>query len=133
MRGMDFIIKSPADLIETINKYGFLPYFKNSIEGFSIEEHIEPRYWFGDEDGAWEWKAFALTLIAFPYNTHFLHYLICFNWRNSLYFYSFLKVKITVNPIKVRYLGISLMLVHMGVERHSHSKNKLCLWKVLRA
>lgn len=56
MRGMDFIIKSRADLIEAINKYGFLPYFRNSIEGFSIEKHIEPRYWFGDEEGAWEWE-----------------------------------------------------------------------------
>ena len=73
MRGMDFIIKSPADLIETINKYGFLPYFKNSIEGFSIEEHIEPRYWFGDEDGAWEWKGTVIQKTNCAYGKFFEH------------------------------------------------------------
>jgi hypothetical protein len=37
---MRFTIRSEADLIKAINKYGFLPFFRNSIEGFSIEEHI---------------------------------------------------------------------------------------------
>lgn len=71
MRGMDFIIKSPADLIEAINKYGFLPYFRNSIEGFSIEEHIEPRYWFGDEEGAWEWKGSVIQKTGCGYGKFF--------------------------------------------------------------
>lgn len=71
MRGMDFIIKSPADLIEAINKYGFLPYFRNSIEGFSIEEHIEPRYWFGDEEGAWEWKGLVIQKTGCAYGKFF--------------------------------------------------------------
>lgn len=71
MRGMDFIIKSPADLIEAINKYGFLPYFRNSIEGFSIEEHIEPRYWFGDEEGAWEWKGSVIQKTGCAYGKFF--------------------------------------------------------------
>lgn len=73
MRGMDFIIKSPADLIEAINKYGFLPYFRNSIEGFSIEEHIEPRYWFGDEEGAWEWKGSVIQKTGCAYGKFFEH------------------------------------------------------------
>lgn len=71
MRDMDFIIKSPADLIEAINKYGFLPYFRNSIEGFSIEEHIEPRYWFGDEEGAWEWKGSVIQKTGCAYGKFF--------------------------------------------------------------
>lgn len=71
MRGMDFIIKSPADLIEAINKYGFLPYFRNSIEGFSIEEHIEHRYWFGDEEGAWEWKGSVIQKTGCAYGKFF--------------------------------------------------------------
>lgn len=71
MRGMDFIIKSPADLIEAINKYGFLPYFRNSIEGFSIEEHIEPRYWFGDEESAWEWKGSVIQKTGCAYGKFF--------------------------------------------------------------
>ena len=38
----DFIIKSKDDLKNAVEKYGFLPFFENSIEGFSIEEHIAP-------------------------------------------------------------------------------------------
>ena len=36
----DFIIKSKDDLKNAVEKYGFLPFFENSIEGFSIDEHI---------------------------------------------------------------------------------------------
>lgn len=71
MLGTDFIIKTPTDLIDAINEYGFLPYFRNSIEGFSIEEHIEPRYWFGDEDGAWEWKGSVIQKTGCAYGKFF--------------------------------------------------------------
>lgn len=38
-------------------EYGFLPFFKNGIEGFSIEELTPPELWFSDTaDGPWEWK-----------------------------------------------------------------------------
>ena len=55
----NFIIKSKSDLIEAIEEYGFLPFFENSIEGFSIEEHIAPDLWWHSDTGewsAWEWK-----------------------------------------------------------------------------
>ena len=46
-----------ADLEACIEEYGFVPFFKNSIPGFSIEECIEPRPWFAEnDDGPWEWK-----------------------------------------------------------------------------
>lgn len=67
MKGMCFTINSQDDLIEAINKYGFLPYFRNSIEGFSIEEHINSRYWFGDENGAWEWKGSVIKKTGCAY------------------------------------------------------------------
>lgn len=54
-----FIIRSKADLIEAINEYGFMPFFTNSIPGFSVEEHIDPAcWWHPDTDAwsAWEWK-----------------------------------------------------------------------------
>ena len=35
---------------------GFVPFFANSIPGFSIEEHIAPKVWFTDAEGPWEWK-----------------------------------------------------------------------------
>lgn len=56
MAGMNFTIRSKEDIIKAIEKFGFLPYFANSIEGFSIQEHIQPKYWFGSTEGAWEWK-----------------------------------------------------------------------------
>ena len=52
----DLRINSRDDLINAVHELGFVPYFRNSIEGFSIEEHIDPRFWFSAEEGAWEWK-----------------------------------------------------------------------------
>ena len=56
----EFKIESKDDLIWLIDTLGFVPFFENEIEGFSIEEHIAPGHWFDDsEDGfwdAWEWK-----------------------------------------------------------------------------
>ena len=56
----DFEIDSMEDLIRLIDEVGFVPFFENEIEGFSIEEHIAPGHWYDDTgDGfwdAWEWK-----------------------------------------------------------------------------
>ena len=52
----DVIIRSKADLTQMVNEWGFLPFFETSVRGFSIEEHIAPELWFGDEEGPWEWK-----------------------------------------------------------------------------
>ena len=56
----DFTIGSMEELADVINELGFVPFFKNEIEGFSIEEHIAPGCWYyeNDEDfwPAWEWK-----------------------------------------------------------------------------
>ncbi|MBQ9630074.1 MAG: hypothetical protein IJR49_00600 [Treponema sp.] len=49
-------IKSKGDVEKLIDEIGFLPFFKSEIPGFSIEEHIAPRFWFSGEIGAWEWK-----------------------------------------------------------------------------
>lgn len=45
--------------MDVIEEYGFLPFFGNSIEGFSVEEHIDPSCWYHYETDswpAWEWK-----------------------------------------------------------------------------
>ena len=34
---IDFTINSMADLVDAVNEFGFLPFFENSSEGFSIE------------------------------------------------------------------------------------------------
>lgn len=50
-------IKSERDLISLVEQCGFLPFFRNEISGFSVEEHTPPHLWFsGEADGPWEWK-----------------------------------------------------------------------------
>lgn len=50
------MLKSADDLLKTVEIYGFLPFFKNGITGFSIEEMCPKELWFTDLDGPWEWK-----------------------------------------------------------------------------
>lgn len=76
MAGMRFTIRSEADLIKAINKYGFLPFFRNSIEGFSIEEHIAPEHWYYSDSGqwdAWEWKGPVIQKTGCAYGKFFEH------------------------------------------------------------
>lgn len=71
---MNFVIKSKADLISAINEYGFLPFFENSINGFSIEEHISPECWWDGETGiwsAWEWKGPVIRETGCAYGKFF--------------------------------------------------------------
>lgn len=56
----DFTIGSKEELEAMIDEMGFVPFFANEIDGFSIEEHIAEGGWYDDgSDGfwpAWEWK-----------------------------------------------------------------------------
>lgn len=52
----DYVIRSRADLVSRVEEFGFLPFFRNSIPGFSLEEHVDPAIWFTDREGPWEWK-----------------------------------------------------------------------------
>lgn len=53
----DFWLKSAEDIAALVEEWGFLPFFRNEIEGFSVEDHTPPRLWFSDtEEGPWEWK-----------------------------------------------------------------------------
>ncbi|MCR4839930.1 MAG: hypothetical protein K5848_00150 [Lachnospiraceae bacterium] len=56
----DFKIGSKEELIDAINELGFVPFFKNEIEGFSIEEHVADGCWYNDSVDSfwpvWEWK-----------------------------------------------------------------------------
>lgn len=52
----DFVIRSMEDLSGAVETLGIVPFFKNRIPGFSLEEHVDPRLWFSDEPGPWEWK-----------------------------------------------------------------------------
>ena len=62
MRGPDrdnpACIRSWETLVDWIDLVGFLPLFRNGIEGFSAEEHTCPfDWWCGDVDrDPWEWR-----------------------------------------------------------------------------
>lgn len=62
MQGMDwndpYRIRSWQELVDWVNAVGFLPLFKNEIQGFSAEEHTSSLYWWtGDpEQDPWEWR-----------------------------------------------------------------------------
>lgn len=50
-------ICSSMELEQAVLQLGFLPFFSCGIDGFSIQERIDPEYWFSDDtEGAWEWK-----------------------------------------------------------------------------
>ena len=55
--GFDFTIRTKQDLADAVEAFGIVPLFRNSIPGFSAEEHTAPEVWFPDEgEGIWEWK-----------------------------------------------------------------------------
>ena len=62
MRGLDWDdpsrVQTWEDLIDLINEVGFLPLFKNEVDGFSVEENTGYLYWWtGDEEqDPWEWR-----------------------------------------------------------------------------
>ncbi len=50
------------DLAALVEEWGMVPFFRNAVEGFSVEEHTPPRLWFGEEAGPWEWKGPVIRL-----------------------------------------------------------------------
>ena len=50
------MLRSSDDLEAKVIEIGFLPFFHNSVKVFSIQEMVDPRLWFSDEEGPWEWK-----------------------------------------------------------------------------
>lgn len=51
-----FTIASREDLERMIASVGVLPFFRNAVPGWSVEEHADPSVWFTGADGPWEWK-----------------------------------------------------------------------------
>lgn len=74
VRTDDFTIGSMNDLIGAIGEFGFLPFFANSIGGFSIEEHIAPECWYHSDSGewqAWDWKGPVIRSAGCAYGKFF--------------------------------------------------------------
>lgn len=50
------MIRTKDELAAMIRDVGILPFFTNSVPGWSVEEHVAPEVWFTDQEGPWEWK-----------------------------------------------------------------------------
>ena len=70
---MDIYIKSKEDLIEAVERCGIVPFFSNNIKGFSIEENVDPRAYFSDGPGVWEWKGPVIQELRCAYGKFFLN------------------------------------------------------------
>lgn len=45
------------EMVDFVNEAGFIPLFGNEIVGFSLEDRVNPMYWFsGYERDPWEWR-----------------------------------------------------------------------------
>ena len=66
-------IRTKNDLIRAVQDFGFVPLFRNSIAGFSVEEHVAPEAWFTDEEGVWEWKGPVIRETGCAYGKFFEH------------------------------------------------------------
>ena len=68
----DFIIRTKQDLKDAVEAFGFVPLFRNSIRGFSAEEHTAPEAWFPEEgEGLWEWKGPVIRELNCAYGKFF--------------------------------------------------------------
>lgn len=69
---MSEYIRSCDELVELIERWGFVPFFKNEIAGFSLEELTPPELWFADDaEGPWEWKGPAIEASGCAYGKFF--------------------------------------------------------------
>ncbi|MBQ9036182.1 MAG: hypothetical protein IJ115_01795 [Erysipelotrichaceae bacterium] len=59
---MNWVIRSAEDIYNAVQDIGFLPFFANEVEGFSIEEHTPVELWFTKQEGPWEWKGPVLRM-----------------------------------------------------------------------
>lgn len=51
-------IHTIEELEEYIERVGFLPLFANGVEGFSVEEWTDPKYWWSEnaKRDPWIWR-----------------------------------------------------------------------------
>lgn len=99
MDRFDITIERQEQVEQLIREWGFLPFFKNGIEGFSIEDMTPPDILFGDNindfnNGPWGWKGPIIAQWESAYGKFFkgkagfvsLEWFPDFiNWRSSVY------------------------------------------------
>ena len=69
---MNIYIRTKEDILKAIDEYGIVPFFSNNIKGFSIEENCDPKAYFGEEPGVWEWKGPIIQESHCAYGKFFL-------------------------------------------------------------
>lgn len=62
-----------GEMLELVQRAGFLPLFRNEIPGFSVEEYANPYYWWtgNEERDPWEWRKQAARSRAVAYGKFF--------------------------------------------------------------
>ncbi len=66
------MIRTIEDLEDLINQWGFLPFFRGRIPGFSIEEVADPAIWYEDGDfRVWDWKGPVIQDLRCAYGKFF--------------------------------------------------------------
>lgn len=99
MDRFDIIIERQEQIEQLIREWGFLPFFKNHIKGFSIEEMTPPDIFYGNSiddfnNGPWGWKGPIISRWESAYGKFFcgkagfvsLEWLPDFiNWRRSVH------------------------------------------------
>lgn len=68
---MQKYIKSWEELENAILKLGLLPYFRNKIPGFSVEEMVPENILWDILNGPWEWKGLILRNLNCAYGKFF--------------------------------------------------------------
>lgn len=65
-------IRSAESMAEMVQACGYLPFFRNQIPGFSVEEHTPEELWFAEEaEGPWEWKGPVIRMTGCAYGKFF--------------------------------------------------------------
>ena len=64
-------LRSHRDLIDLLEVWGVVPFFRNALPGFSVEEFCPPELWFTDRPGPWEWKGPVIREAGAAYGKFF--------------------------------------------------------------
>ena len=89
------LINNELDMYADIIDAGIIPFFRNHIPGYSIEDLTPREHWFdGDELGPWDWKIYAVQSGNVAYGKFLLGgkaafataecYFHLMNWKRSL-------------------------------------------------
>ena len=69
---MKLQIRNQDDMVRIVEEYGFLPFFRSAIPGFSVEELAVPAVWFPPKgEGVWEWKSIVIDRTGGTYGRFF--------------------------------------------------------------